>query len=226
MYALRPGHPVGGDVGNRSMTRHRDPRRQAVDGGPVRARARRALPSTTIVTRSSINKSPANSTRSFGSQTIRSLAVRRPRMGDHDRPRAEPQAVPAGHRPVGHVGELEPLHGVEPHHPDPVRPARTKVSPACGPSTARRHADRRPRAADDRVILATGHGMLGITLAPLAGVHVATLRARARARLRSRAAPSRALPAHLGFHGRHRPPDSQRDGPDARCVRRRRRTAR
>ena len=29
--------------------------------------------------------------------------------------------------------------------------------------------------ADDRVILATGHGMLGITLAPLTGEHVATL---------------------------------------------------
>jgi D-amino-acid dehydrogenase len=29
--------------------------------------------------------------------------------------------------------------------------------------------------ADDRVILATGHGMLGITLAPLTGEHIATL---------------------------------------------------
>ena len=49
-----------------------------------------------------------------------------PWMGDHDRPRAEPQGVAAGHRPVGHVGELEPLHGVEPHHPDPVRDQRVR----------------------------------------------------------------------------------------------------
>ena len=41
-------------------------------------------------------------------------------MGDHQRPPSEPQRVARGHRPVGHIGELEPAHGVEAHHPDPV----------------------------------------------------------------------------------------------------------
>ena len=41
---------------------------------------------------------------------------------------------------------------------------------------ARRHAHRRPRARRrSRDPVATGHGMLGITLAPLTGEHVATL---------------------------------------------------
>ena len=51
----------------------------------------------------------------------------------------------------------------------------------------RRHADHRPTAPSDRVIVATGHGVLGITLAPSTAELVATLARRQRARSVARA---------------------------------------
>ena len=113
--------------GDGTVTRHHDPgaqRTHRVENPKKLARDaddHHATPSSTRM-------SPAKSTRCFGSQTIRS-------PGECPAPGwamtiglPQPQGIGAGHRPVGGVGKLEPAHGVESDHPDPIRDQRVLAS--------------------------------------------------------------------------------------------------